>query len=120
MAQTQTKLVGNLLDIRQAGQNQVLVLSQYQSSPDYTEPAMDIMAFARSNDQVKILQDALDKANADAKEGDKRKAVKNVQLLAHVEPQTDENGFVSGYQLQLQTVLSADGEALPQPEKDKA
>jgi hypothetical protein len=123
MALLETKLVGNLLEIREAGQNKVLALSIYQSSRNYSEKPMDIMTFARSADQVAKLQAMLDEANKDYNPDDKkshRKAVQNVQVIARVDSQTNDEGFTTGVQVQLQRVLSANGVEFEQVEAEPA
>lgn len=99
MAFTQFKLFGNVLDVRPAGKNKVIVLAEATFSNDQSKESdvFDVMTFARQADAVKAIEDAL--AAHRAETGNEKAALTGVSLVARLKPQTIDGK--KGYQAQL-------------------
>lgn len=76
--------IGNLVDIRQAGQIKILVLSSYNfnSKKDDNKPSdyYEIKVFPKQMDKIADLEQAL--ADRRAETGNEKSALKNVKLSA--------------------------------------
>ena len=89
MAFTQFSLFGNVIAIRQAGQNKVIVLAQATFSKDTNKksPIYNVMSFARQSKEVDELEAKL--AAVREETGNENAALTNVHLTAHLAVQED-------------------------------
>lgn len=111
MAFTQFNLFGNVLDVRPAGKNKVIVLAQATFSNDQSKESdvFDVMTFARQSEAVAAIEEAL--AAHRAETGNEKAALTGVHLTARLKPQTTKNAEgknIKGYQVQLVRVGKAE------------
>ena len=101
MAFQHTVLFGNVIDVRQAGKNKVIVLAHATFSKDTNKksPVYNIMSFARQSDEVAIIEDGL--AARRAETGNEKAALQNVKIDSFVSVQAD-----GSLQAQLSKLLS--------------
>ena len=89
MSFTNFPLFGNVIGIRQAGQNKVIVLAQATFSKDTNKksPVYNVMTFARQAKEVEALEAKL--AARREETGNEKSALSNVHLTAHLSVQDD-------------------------------
>ena len=89
MAFAHTELFGNVLDVRPAGQNKVIVLAEATFSKDTSKksPVYNVMTFARQAKEVEALEAKL--AARREETGNEKSALQNVRLDAYISVQAD-------------------------------
>lgn len=111
MAFTQFNLFGNVLDVRPAGKNKVIVLAEATFSNDQSKESdvFDVMSFSRQSEAVAAIEEAL--AAHRAETGNEKAALTGVHLTARLKPQTTKNAEgknIKGYQVQLVRIGKAE------------
>lgn len=101
-----TELFGNVMDVRPAGKNKVVVLAQATFSKDQSKESdvYDIMTFARQAEEVAAIEDAL--AARRAETGNEKAALQNVKVDVFISVQKNKDTGYKEYQPQLSKLLA--------------
>lgn len=110
MAFTHFNLFGNVMDVRPAGKNKVIVLAEATFGNDQKQSdVFDVMTFGRQSEAVAAIEEAL--AAHRAETGNEKAALTNVHLTARLKPQTTKNAEgknIKSYQVQLVRIGKAE------------